>query len=55
MKAKHSLSAAVLGIVMLTAIPAISHAQSQSEWFLKQALVGSTGRCNANLEFTRSG
>jgi hypothetical protein len=36
MKAKHTLSAAVLGLLMLTAIPAISHAQSQSDWFLKQ-------------------
>jgi hypothetical protein len=36
MKAKHTLSVAVLGTLMLTAVPAISHAQSQSEWFLKQ-------------------
>jgi len=36
MKAKHTLSVAVLGTLMLTAIPAISQAQSQSEWFLKQ-------------------
>jgi hypothetical protein len=36
MKAKHTLSAAILGTLMLTAIPAISQAQSQSEWFLKQ-------------------
>jgi hypothetical protein len=36
MKAKHTLSVAVLGTLMLTAVPAISHAQSQSEWLLKQ-------------------
>jgi hypothetical protein len=36
MKAKHTLSATVLGTLMLTAIPAISHAESQAEWFLRQ-------------------
>ena len=36
MKAKHTLSTAVLGTLMLTAVPAISHAQSQGEWFLSQ-------------------
>ena len=36
MKANHTLSAAVLGTPMLTAIPVISQAQSQSEWLLKQ-------------------
>jgi hypothetical protein len=36
MKAKHTVSAAVLGTLMLTGVPAISHAESQAEWFLKQ-------------------
>ena len=30
------LSAAVLGTLMLTVIPAISQARTESEWFLKQ-------------------
>ena len=36
MKAKHTLWAAVLGTLMLVAAPAITHAESQTEWLLKQ-------------------
>ena len=36
MKAKHTLSAAVLGSMLLATFPAISQAESQSEWFFKQ-------------------
>lgn len=36
MNAKHTLSAAVLGTLMLAAVPAITHAESQTESLLKQ-------------------
>jgi len=39
MQAKHKLSAAVLGTLLFAAAPAITHAESQQEWFQKQLQV----------------
>lgn len=36
MQAKHKLSAAILGALLSAAVPAVTHAESQQEWLLKQ-------------------